>query len=66
MLARLSLHINNGKDHEDAACLQHANNSPVTVAGQPIAEVHSFTYLGSMVDTHGGTDTDLRTRIGKA
>ena len=32
---------------------QHASNNPVTVAGQPLAEVNSFIYLGSTVDTQG-------------
>ena len=33
---------------------QHASNNPVTVAGQPLAEVNSFIYLGSTVDTQEG------------
>ena len=29
-------------------------------------EVDSFTYLGSVMDKNGGTDADVKTRIGKA
>ena len=41
-------------------------NAPVTVGGQPIREVESFVYLGSVVDQQGGTDRDVTARIGKA
>ena len=41
-------------------------NAPVTVGGEPIREVESFVYLGSVVDHQGGTDRDVTARIGKA
>ena len=41
-------------------------NAPVTVGGEPIREVESFVYLGSVVDQQGGTDRDVTARIGKA
>nr|KAG5711574.1 hypothetical protein BaRGS_016756 [Batillaria attramentaria] len=41
-------------------------NTPVTVGGEPIREVESFAYLGSVVDGQGGTDRDVTARIGKA
>ena len=31
-------------------------NAPITVVGEPIREVESFVYLGSVVDQQGGTD----------
>nr|KAG5687489.1 hypothetical protein BaRGS_017081 [Batillaria attramentaria] len=40
-------------------------NTPVTVGGEPIREVESFVYLGSVVDGQGGTDRDVTARIGK-
>ena len=40
-------------------------NAPVTVGGEPIREVESFVYLGSVVDQQGGTDRDITARIGK-
>ena len=41
-------------------------NAPVTVGGEPIREVESFVYLGSVVDHQGGTDRDVTARPGKA
>nr|KAG5704036.1 hypothetical protein BaRGS_032125 [Batillaria attramentaria] len=41
-------------------------NTPVTVGGEPIREVESFVYLGSVADGQGGTDRDITARIGKA
>lgn len=41
-------------------------NNPVTLNNAALAEVESFTYLGSVVDTTGGTDVDTRSRINKA
>ena len=44
-----------------------ANTPPITVGGgEPIQEVESFIYLGSVVDKKGGTDQDVTARIGKA
>jgi hypothetical protein len=40
--------------------------APITVNGEPIKEVESFVYLGSVVDKKGGTDQDVTARIGKA
>ena len=34
--------------------------------GEALEEVEEFTYLGSIVNEQGGTDTDVRVRIGKA
>ena len=41
-------------------------NAPITVGGEPIREVESFDYLGSVFDHQGGTDRDVTARIGKA
>ena len=41
-------------------------NALVTVDGEPIREVESFVYLGSVVDHQGGTDRNVTARIGKA
>ena len=42
------------------------STDPVTLNGTSLEEVESFTYLGSIVDKQGGTDADVRCRIGKA
>ncbi|XP_037103985.1 nucleoprotein TPR-like [Syngnathus acus] len=39
-----------------------STNNPVTVEGNPIQEVDSFTYLGSIIDNQGGTDSDVTAR----
>ena len=41
-------------------------NVPITVGGEPIREVESFVYLGSVVEQQGSTDRDVTARIGKA
>ena len=39
---------------------------PITLAGESLEDVTSFTYLGSVVDQKGGTDQDVKARILKA
>ena len=39
---------------------------PIMLEGEGFEEVESFRYLGSIVDTRGGTEADVKTRIGKA
>ena len=41
-----------------------ANDGPITQGGNGLEE--TFTKLGSIVNNHGGTDADVKTRIGKA
>ena len=43
-----------------------ASIDPVTLDGCSLEEVESFTYLGSIIDKQGGTDADVKARIGKA
>ena len=38
----------------------------VTLGMEAIEEVDHFTYLGSVVDTQGGTEADVKARIGTA
>ena len=38
----------------------------VTLEGTAREEVEAFTYLGSVINKQGGTDADVRARIGKA
>ena len=37
----------------------------ITLEGEALGEMESFTYLGSIVDKKAGTDADVRDRIGK-
>ncbi|VDP53575.1 unnamed protein product [Schistosoma margrebowiei] len=34
--------------------------------GEDLEDVKTFTYLGSIIDEHGGSDADVKARIGKA
>ena len=43
-----------------------ASPEPVLLEGNPLDEVESFTYFGSIINVQGGTDEDVKTRIGKA
>ncbi|VDO65503.1 unnamed protein product [Schistosoma margrebowiei] len=42
------------------------NSNPVTLDGETLKDVESFTYLGSIIDEQGGSDADVKARIGKA
>ncbi|VDP07162.1 unnamed protein product [Schistosoma margrebowiei] len=42
------------------------NNSPITLDGETLEDVESFTYLGSIIDEQGGSDADVNARIDKA
>ncbi|VDP83147.1 unnamed protein product [Schistosoma mattheei] len=39
--------------------------NPIAHDGQDLEAVKTFTYWGSIIDEHGGSDTDVKTRIRK-
>ncbi|VDP83454.1 unnamed protein product, partial [Schistosoma curassoni] len=39
---------------------------PITIDGDDLEDVKTFTYLGSIIDEQGGCDADVKARIGKA
>ncbi|VDP78943.1 unnamed protein product [Schistosoma curassoni] len=39
--------------------------NPVTIDGEDLEDVKTFTYLGSIVDEHAGSDADVKARIGE-
>ena len=41
-------------------------DKPIKVGDSELKEVTSFTYLGSIVSVIGGSDKDIKARIGKA
>ncbi|VDP17430.1 unnamed protein product [Schistosoma margrebowiei] len=43
-----------------------ACTNPITIDGEYLEDVKTFTYLGSIIDEHGGFDADVKGRIGKA
>ncbi|VDO55081.1 unnamed protein product [Schistosoma margrebowiei] len=38
----------------------------ITLDGEALKDIKTFTYLGSIIDEHGGSDEDVKARIGKA
>ncbi|VDO92894.1 unnamed protein product, partial [Schistosoma margrebowiei] len=58
--------IKNGKAAGPDNIPGEALNNPITVDGETLEGVESFTYLGSIIDEHGGSDTDVKARIGNA
>ena len=62
--ARLGLNVHRGKSKILKA--NTANTTPIMLEDEALEEVESFTYFGSMVDKQGGTDADVRIKIGKA
>ena len=62
--ARLGLNINIKKSKILKA--NSTNQESIRLAEETLEEVESFAYLGSIIDSKGGTDADVKTRIGKA
>ncbi|KAK7103731.1 hypothetical protein V1264_018575 [Littorina saxatilis] len=58
--------LNIHKDKTKILKINTTSKEPITLSGSPLEEVQSFTYLGSIVDQQGGTDADVKARIGKA
>ncbi|VDP15896.1 unnamed protein product [Schistosoma margrebowiei] len=42
------------------------NSNPVTLDGETLEDVEALTYLRSIIDDQGGSDADVKARIGKA
>ncbi|VDP00733.1 unnamed protein product [Schistosoma margrebowiei] len=62
--AAVGLNIHKGKSkvlRYNTAC-----TNPITIDGEDLEDLKTFTYLGSIIDEHGGYDADVKARIGKA
>ncbi|VDP02214.1 unnamed protein product [Schistosoma margrebowiei] len=62
--AAVGLNIHKGKSkvlRYNTAC-----TDPITIDGEDLEDVKTFTYLGSIIDEQSGSDADGKTRIGKA
>ncbi|VDO95176.1 unnamed protein product [Schistosoma margrebowiei] len=62
--AAIDLNVHKGKNkiiRYDTAC-----TNPITIDAEDLEDVKTFTYLGSIIDEHGGSDADVKARIGKA
>ena len=62
--ACIGLSIHKGKSK--VLKINTSSNTPITLEGTILEEVEGFTYLGSTIDMQGGTDADIKARIGKA
>ncbi|VDP24851.1 unnamed protein product [Schistosoma margrebowiei] len=62
--ASVGLSIHKGKT--DVLKFKAENKNPITLDGETLENVESFTYLGSIIDEQGGSDSDVKARIGKA
>ncbi|VDP38897.1 unnamed protein product [Schistosoma margrebowiei] len=62
--AAVGLNIHKGKSkvlRYNTAC-----TDPITLDGEDLEDVKTFTYLSSIIDEQGGSDADVKARIGKA
>ncbi|VDP50992.1 unnamed protein product [Schistosoma margrebowiei] len=62
--AAIGLNIHKGKRkilRYNTAC-----TDPITIDGEDLEDVKTFTYLCSIIDEQGGSDADVKARIGKA
>ncbi|VDP35738.1 unnamed protein product [Schistosoma curassoni] len=60
----VGLNIHKGKSkilRYNTAC-----NNRITIDGEDLEDVKIFTYLGSIIDEHGGSDADMKAQIGNA
>ena len=62
--ARICLNIHKGKSK--VLKVNATNATPIMLEDEAIEEVDSFIYLGSTVDKQGGTDADVKRRVGNA
>ncbi|XP_076451319.1 uncharacterized protein LOC143287222 [Babylonia areolata] len=54
------------KTKHPCGILSMLGTAPITLDGEALEDVESFPYLGSIVNKQGGTDADVKVRIGKA
>ncbi|VDP35281.1 unnamed protein product [Schistosoma margrebowiei] len=62
--ASVGLNIHKGKTK--VLKFKTENSNPITLNAETLEDVESFTYLGSIIDKQGGSDADVKARIGKA
>ncbi|VDP19760.1 unnamed protein product [Schistosoma margrebowiei] len=65
-LATGEILLYSGHEKENILKYNTKNTNPITLDGETLEDVESFTYLGSIIDEQGGSDADVKARIGKA
>ncbi|VDO73353.1 unnamed protein product [Schistosoma curassoni] len=61
--ASVDLNIHKGKTK--VLKFETENSNPITLDRETLEDVESFTYMGSIIDEQGGSDADVKARIGK-
>ncbi|VDP38607.1 unnamed protein product [Schistosoma curassoni] len=64
--ASTAIGLNINKEKSKILPYNIACTSPITVDGEYLEDVKTFTYLGSIIDEQGRSDADVRARFGKA
>ncbi|KAH9592631.1 Laminin subunit gamma-1 [Schistosoma haematobium] len=64
--ASAAVGLNTHKGESKILRYNTACTNPVTIDGEDLEDVKTFTYLGSIIDEHGGSDADAKALIGKA
>ncbi|VDP88730.1 unnamed protein product, partial [Schistosoma mattheei] len=60
--AAVGLNIHKGKSNILRYNTECTN--PITIDGEDLEDVKAFTYLGSIIDEQGGSNADVKVRIG--
>ena len=66
LASKLRLRMSHEKTKVMSLCSAESNQTHVKIGMQAVEDVTSFPYLGSILAVDGGTDEDVRVRIGKA
>ncbi|VDP49706.1 unnamed protein product [Schistosoma margrebowiei] len=61
-----AISLNKQKRKSNILRYNTACTNPITIDGEDLEDVKTFTYLGSIIDEQGGSDADVKARIGKA
>ncbi|VDP41175.1 unnamed protein product [Schistosoma margrebowiei] len=61
-----SINLNIHKGKSKILKYNTKNTNPITLNGETLEDMESFTYLGRVIDERGGCDADVKGRIGKA
>ncbi|VDP30804.1 unnamed protein product [Schistosoma margrebowiei] len=64
--ASAAIGLNIHKEKSKVLRYNIACTNPITIDGEDLEDVKTYTYLGSIIDEHGGSDADVKARIGKA
>ncbi|VDP70797.1 unnamed protein product [Schistosoma curassoni] len=64
--ASASVSLNKHKGKSKILKYNMDNTNPITLDGETLEDLKTFMYLGSIIDEHGGSDADVKERIGKA